>query len=750
MTMLTPDKNTIQQKIDLIFAKSKKFFISNLRLNNRLTRPLKPLYHLLKDLSIKQKLNTGFGTLVILTFATAGVSYVGNTQARISMKRTEALRVPTVTHSASAQASLLRMLSSLHGYLATGNSDFRVQYQASRHHFEQELIELIQLADQWHLNDHQEELRQLQENYQNWSNLPEQLFVLKDNILMNQPAWRLYDQEGKVIINQILQAVDNIQEDQQGRLTSVFDVDLIFSITEFSNSFTSMIAALQGYITTTNSQFRYEYSFHWNKNQAAWEFLESNQSVFTENQRTSFQTITNLREELKALNQQIFNAVNNERYREDIYLFQTQVEPLATEMLDSLNQIVTEQQLLLTTELTAGNQNLILGQWKALIVGIISLILAILMVSFLRRSIAYPIQRLTSVTTRIMEGNFEVQAKVEFQDEVGKLASTFNQMTAYLKQSHADLEQSKATLEQRVKQRTKEIQEKNIELETTLRQLKDTQAKLIQSEKMSSLGQLVGGVAHEINNPVNFIHANLYHLDQYIIDLLDLLKLYQQELATPSLDIHTKIVEMDLDFLIEDFPQIIHSMQTGTERISQIVTSLRNFSRLDEAEMKGVDIHNGLENTLMLLQKKLKSSTQQPEIQIIKEYGHLPEVECYAGQLNQVFLSLIANAIEALQESKVQQPSITIRTQFLTKNSRIQIQIEDNGKGINPQIQDKLFDPFFTTKPVGQGVGLGLAISYNIIEKHHGSLSVFSEPGQGAIFILEIPIYQTPQLKLIS
>ncbi|MEB3282638.1 MAG: ATP-binding protein [Lyngbya sp.] len=702
----------------------------------------------LKKISIRQKLNTGFGALVILTFSIVGFNYLGSTQARISIKRTESWRVPTVVNSADAQANLLKMLSSLHGYLATGRSEFRDEYQASRQEFENNLIQLIALAEQSSLINNHQQLHQLHKLYQNWSDLPEQLFILKDNVVINQPALRLYEQEGKLLIDAILKEINQMQQDEQQRqYASIIDTDLIISLSEFESSFTLMAAALQSYITTKHPTFRYEYSAQQRENQAAWETLKLNQEIFTDTQWQNFQNIANFREEFYTLNQQIFAALEDEQYRKDLYLFKTEVEPLASQMLGLLDDIVTDQQQRLTTELSAGHQSLISGQWIALAVGIITLILAILMASFLRETIAFPIQRLTNVTTRIMEGNFEVKANVESQDEVGTLASTFNQMTAYLKQSREELENYNATLEQRVQQRTQEIQEKNLELEATLRKLKETQAQLIQTEKMSSLGQLVAGVAHEINNPVNFIHANINYLHQYTLDLLELLQLYQQELTHPSSEILAKTEEIELDFLREDLPRIIRSMQTGTTRITQIVVSLRNFSRLDEAEMKWVDLHAGLDNTLMILQKKLKSSTKHPEIQVIKEYGDLPPVECYAGQLNQVFLSLIANAIEALNESNVSQPTIKICTQYLAENSSIQIQIQDNGKGIEPKIKDKLFDPFFTTKPVGQGVGLGLSISYSIIEKHQGSLHCFSELGKGATFQVEIPVFQTSKLS---
>ncbi|HAX78488.1 MAG TPA: hypothetical protein DCY88_22325, partial [Cyanobacteria bacterium UBA11372] len=262
-----------------------------------------------------------------------------------------------------------------------------------------------------------------------------------------------------------------------------------------------------------------------------------------------------------------------------------------------------------------------------------------------------------------------------------------------------------------------------------------------------SLGQLVAGVAHEINNPVNFIHGNLTHLNQYTQDLLRLIHLYQKHYPQPHPEIQTEIDDIDLDFLVKDLPKILNSMNIGTDRIRQIVLSLRNFSRLDEAEMKPVDIHEGIDNTLLILQNRLKAKPDRSEIQAFKEYGNLPQIECYAGQLNQVFMNLLTNAIDALEEVIAnrpfyQSPTIRIRTEILNKNW-IQIKICDNGCGIPEQVKNRLFDPFFTTKPVGKGTGLGLAISYQIVvEKHGGQLNCTSAPGQGTEFAIAIPIRQ--------
>ncbi len=284
-----------------------------------------------------------------------------------------------------------------------------------------------------------------------------------------------------------------------------------------------------------------------------------------------------------------------------------------------------------------------------------------------------------------------------------------------------------------------QLQQQAENLELTLRELKRTQAQLIQSEKMSSIGNLVAGVAHEINNPINFIQGNLRPANEYFQDLLNLVKLYQEHFPDPPTKIKAKIEDINLDFLQEDLLKLLNSMQIGTDRIREIVLSLRNFSRHDESEFKRVDIHQGIDSTLMILQHRLKATLEHPEIVVIKDYGQLPMIECYSSQLNQVFLNLLNNAIDSVAAEYVgEQGEVKIQTQLLN-NNRILIKISDNGLGISQKNQSQLFDPFFTTKPVGQGTGLGLFICHQIVvNKHGGNLYCHSKLGEGAEFVVEI------------
>jgi light-regulated signal transduction histidine kinase (bacteriophytochrome) len=289
------------------------------------------------------------------------------------------------------------------------------------------------------------------------------------------------------------------------------------------------------------------------------------------------------------------------------------------------------------------------------------------------------------------------------------------------------------TLEHQVKARTADLQK-------TLEELQRTQTQLIHTEKMSSLGQLVAGIAHEINNPVNFIHGNLSHLRSHAINMLELLLLYQHHFPDADTEILEKSDALDLDFVSRDFPKILASMEVGTSRIREIIQSLRNFSRLDQAEMKPVDIHEGIDSTLMILQHRLKQISDDQNIQVVKTYGDLPQIECLASQLNQVFMNILSNAIDALEGVQDRLRTISICTQRVG-DDQVAIQISDNGKGIPKEARNRLFDPFFTTKPVGKGTGLGLSISHEIIvNKHGGKLECTSTSDQGATFTITIPL----------
>lgn len=343
------------------------------------------------------------------------------------------------------------------------------------------------------------------------------------------------------------------------------------------------------------------------------------------------------------------------------------------------------------------------------------------------------------------------QANEALEQRVEQRTEALQKLVSKLQKEVSDRQKAEAAL----RQSEMELRQKAQDLEDTLQKLQRTQTQLVQSEKMSSLGQLVAGVAHEINNPINFVYGNLVHASNYTQDLLNLLELYQKHYPEPDSEILVRAQMMDLEFVVEDLPKLLLSMNVGAERIQEIVRSLRSFSRMDEAEFKAVNLHEGIESTLLILQNRFKACAPSPEVMLIKDYGDLPPVECYASQMNQVFMNILSNALDALEDYALQQnalkesgeqafqPCIHITTQVRQPNW-VTIEFTDNGPGIPEALQRRIFDPFFTTKPVGKGTGLGMSISYQIVtERHRGRLSCHSVPSEGTTFTIEIPIQQT-------
>jgi two-component system, NtrC family, sensor kinase len=363
-----------------------------------------------------------------------------------------------------------------------------------------------------------------------------------------------------------------------------------------------------------------------------------------------------------------------------------------------------------------------------IVFGLLALLLELfLLYRVLRQNVHLPLVKLTAATRAIARGDFEIELDTGRSDELGSLARSFSSMVSQLQTSFSQLATYNETLESQVQERTQE-------LSNTLTDLQQTQTQLIQSEKMSSLGEMVAGIAHEVNNPIGFVHGNLEYAEVYVQQLLEHIALYDAGEATPE-SIQDHAEDIDLAFIQTDLPKLLASMKVGTDRIQEIVLSLRNFSRLDGIELKDSSLHEGLDSTLLILNHRLKRPPQQPII-VEKQYTQLPLVQCYPGLLNQVFMNLMGNAIDALET--VADAKIVITTRLL--DQQVEIEISDNGSGIPESAMSQIFNSFFTTKEIGKGTGLGLSISHQIItERHQGNLVCRSSP-QGTAFVITLPI----------
>lgn len=346
--------------------------------------------------------------------------------------------------------------------------------------------------------------------------------------------------------------------------------------------------------------------------------------------------------------------------------------------------------------------------------------LGLIIASLMSMIVTRPLNKLVDTIKDFAEGKLDKRAEKTAYSEINQLVTSYNSMAQEIQTLYTSLEQK--------------VEERTLQLENAYKELQNTQAMMVHSEKMRSLGELVAGITHEINNPVNFIYGNLIHLHNYSLDLMNLIDkytTYEYELEPEHRD---EIVafkkDIDLDFLKGDLPDLIRSCREGTERTKNIVMDLKNFSRMDEMVINNVNLTKEIDTTLNILHNKIKN-----KIEIHKEYAaDIPSIEGYGGQLNQVFMNILDNAAYAIPESG----DIWIRIN--PDGEKVKIEIEDNGTGMDPDTVKKLFDPFFTTKPPGEGTGLGMAISYKVIQNHNGSVSVKSELGKGTKFIIELPV----------
>lgn len=382
---------------------------------------------------------------------------------------------------------------------------------------------------------------------------------------------------------------------------------------------------------------------------------------------------------------------------------------------------------------------------------VITIIFSVIMTIIIVRLITVPVKRLEEAALAVADGDLWVNVKYKAKDELGVLATTFNKMINSLREAREKAEEKSEKLKLQwevlretndelqeksvlLEQQRQETEQKNQDLENTLQQLKEAQNQLVQSEKMASVGQLTAGIAHEINNPINFVSSNVKPLKRDIADVIKILREYEEAVKISSLDSNFEKVDkikqdIDFDYLLEEIDNLLKGMEEGAWRTTEIVKGLRNFSRLDEDEQKLADIHQGLESTLMVLHNELKN-----KVVIEKEFGEIPQILCYPGKLNQVFLNIIQNANQAIDENGI------IKISTYSDAKWVYISIKDTGKGMDERETKRVFEPFYTTKDIGKGTGLGLSISFGIITEHNGKIDVKSELGKGSEFIIQLPL----------
>ncbi len=651
------------------------------------TQWTKPFSTKIRDTSLRTKLDWGFGTLVMLTFLAVGRGYLGASHTNHSIEKTREVRMPTAINSAEAQADLLNMLSLVRGYLVTGNADYRVQYHEAKDSFEAELAVLNAQRSNQDLKTSQNEFDRLTVSYQIWSELPEKLFTLHDDLLENQPALNLLETEATLPISIVRKETQNLLDSQEVRSFSFENMTVLKNIVSFQVSFNDFISNLRTYVATQDQSFRFEYAGAILDNNSAWESLIASQQQLTEEQQLSLEKIEQARELLLAVPNEVVNIVESDRYRQDLYIFKSQAEPLTQEMLASLNAIVTNQQTALSAELQSGQAALRTAQWQATVLGLIALGLGIACALYARRQIAGPIVRLMAVTTRLKEGDFGAEAVVESRDEIGQLASTFNQMTDALKQ-----------FRQTVEERTVELA-KSTELAESANRAKSEFLANMSHELRTPLNGILGyaqilrrtrGLGEKERNGVNVIYQCGTHLLTLINDVLDLSKIEARKLELVNTPLH----------------------------LPALLQSVVEMCKI-KAEDKGVEF-------------------------IYQASPQLPEgVEADEKRLRQVLINLLGNAIKFTEQG-----AVTLRVDVVNRSegqASLLFQVIDTGAGIAQSDRNKLFKVFEQVgdqKKQSEGTGLGLAISQRIVQLMGSVIKLESELGKGSefYFTAELPL----------
>ncbi|NET10414.1 MAG: response regulator [Symploca sp. SIO2B6] len=646
-----------------------------------------------KNLTIGQKLNLGFGFLILLIFVALGRSFLGGSIAENKIQRTQDSDLPLALTSADAQDDLLRMLLNVQNYMITGRSDFQRQYNSSRIEFEKKIEQLLQLSAQQRQGVDTQELNQLYDTYQEWIQLPPKLFSLKDNVLENEPALKLLE-EKEVLIAGILARAESMIQIQESRPASSQNTLLLRDMADFQASFSLATSALRGYLANQYYSLRYDYTGYAEASDKAWKVLVDQVEAMTPEQQASLKILEGLRDEFQPFPKQVFDILEGDRYREDLYLFQTQAEPLALKMLTLLDSVVEAHQHSLQTELGSGLQRFNSAQWQALFMGIVSMAIAVGLTLVLQRQIANPIERLTRVAARITEGDFDAQASIESHDETGRLAMAFNQMTDYLNQSRQSLEQNNQQLAQQA---------------TALKSAKEAADSANEAKS-----EFLANMSHELRTPLNGILG------------------YSQVLArSPAL------AEKELKGI-----NVIY--QCG----SHLLNLINDILDLAKIEARKLELESQASHLLALLQSVeeiCRIKAEQKGIDFIYQpSSRLPEgVEVDEKRLRQVLINLLGNAIKFTEQG-----AVTLRVDVLKLSpttASLLFQVIDTGVGIAEEDCENLFQAFEQVgdqRKQSEGTGLGLAISQRIVRLMGSNIQLQSQLGVGSEFFfqLELPL----------
>ncbi|MGK7895913.1 MAG: ATP-binding protein, partial [Xenococcus sp. (in: cyanobacteria)] len=652
------------------------------------------------DLSISHKLNLAFGTLVGLTFLVVGRNYLGSMMATKNIQRTQDIRVPTAITSAQAEANLLRMSSHVRGYLATGESDFRDRYQQARQEFETELVKMRQLLQIHASPGDQRHLQELQVQYQEWKVLPDQLFALRDNYYVNQPALQLLKDQGETPISLILSEITTMIDQQGQRSPSVENTILLKEMANFQSSFALLVSSLRGYLLTQESSFRFEYTAKFQANQQAWEKLQNKYDLLTQQQKKSFQKIAYNRQKFLELPHKMFVIVAGEEHRQDLFLFRTQAQPLAANMLVILQKIVASQQQSLTKELQAGTNSLVATQWHNFIGVFLAFLLASFMAILLRAKIAGAISRLTKATNQIMQGDFDTKAIVESGDEIGVLATTFNQMIYYLKQSHQDLENYSHMLEER---------------SFALAEAKEAAETANQTKS-----NFLANISHELRTPLNVILG------------------------------FTQILDRDIS-LSNEQKETLRIINHSGEHLLLLINDVLEVTKIESGKTSmhysDLDLYSLLDSLWEMLQ--LKAEDKGLKLFLIRNEKLPRYIKTDEGKLRQILINLLSNAIKFTDQGIVKLQVKTIDSATVasvngdSKVITLLFEVIDTGMGIAETELKSLFEPFVQTASgiqSQQGTGLGLAISRKFAQLMGGNITVISEPAQGSTFSVTLPV----------